>query len=181
MKSKSAMTSATKGTTKNRPVKCKIADIPVAVPVRKTESELSNTKIKGLYTIEDTGLGDDLCIDVFFGRVFLSDAGVVKDVLENFSKEYQLMCLNADEDPDNIMNAPEILSYNDLYERLNLGGTMVGYGYGWPTAADYRYSSIDWEERWIINGYYPSIYGRPVYIFAPRDYAVPMEGYMEVS
>lgn len=175
------MKSETRSMNKINPVKCTFADIPIAVPPKKQIPEqCTPTLTVGMHSIEDTGLGNDICIDAFFGRVFLSDAGAVHEINEAFSDEYELMCRAVDEDPAGEFN--DVLNYNDFYKRQHLSGDfIIGETYGWPTAKDWRTNRIEWDEAWIDSGPYAEIYGQAVFMFAPKEYCKPMECYMEVS
>ncbi len=154
-----------------KPIKYVLKDILVANPPSTTAE---STKL------EDTGRGDTICLDMQFGRLFLSDEKAVRENCAAFNEEYQRMCRAVDEDPAG--EYYDVLNYNDLYQMQGLKwNTVAGDDYGWPSAKDWRVHSIDFEYEWITSGPLVEKYRRKIFGFYPREYCKPELCYREVS
>lgn len=73
--------------------------------------------------VEETGLGNVLCLDRWTGRYFHSSPEAVKRAFNEISRQVQL---------------DEYASLNDLYDRLNLRNAQFGETMGWTTHDNWR-------------------------------------------
>jgi hypothetical protein len=77
-------------------------------------------------SIEDTGYGDMLCMEGYSGRLFYSSMRAVNDALRKWSKRFK--------EGDNV-------SFNDLYDLLNI--VQTGFGHQWGYLASYDWYKYD--------------------------------------
>lgn len=127
---------------------------------------------------EPTGMGDLLCYETWFGRIFRSDEDFVRDVVAEFCEEYKEMCMKMDEDPAH--QYFEVTSYDDLFNMLHL---MPGYGpegWGYSNTEDYRVNlEFDILRHTVGSSLYEK-FGEDVLTITPRDYCAPDPCYLEV-
>lgn len=153
-------------------VKCVLKDIPIVSP--------PDMKISDSLEVEDTGRGNTICMDGYFGRLFLSDEKAVKESCAAFNEEYQRMCRAVDEDPSGMFC--EVLNYNDLYRMQGLSwDTVAGDDYGWPTAEDWRTHGIEFNYEWLLDGPLVEKYRKKIFVFTPKEFCKPDMCYREVS
>ena len=100
------------------------------VPERKIDYRL-----KAKYA-EPTGLGDTLCLETCFGRLFRSDEGCVRDQTDEFIYLYQSMCKTFDDNP--ISENRGILEFNELYFTYGLLPIASVPIWGYPIMEGYH-------------------------------------------
>ena len=135
-------------------------------------------------TIEDTGNGDDLFLDEWSGRLFLSSEAAVRKGFDNFNAERdEGMDLPYNGHSD--MNLPPASSYNELFEAWDLVPSGLGWHFGWPASDDYyEHRSIPYTIEIIpvseMNDKELKTFGKDLHIIRiPLEY-YPMECYLEV-
>ena len=127
---------------------------------------------------EPTGKGEVLCIEGFFGRMFRSDPGCVRDELDKYSEKYREICDRYDEDPAH--EYYEVLNWNDLYYLHGIIPSIAGGNWGYTNTPDYRCSDIVFDSEYVEDGEWYDMFGEAYFYYNPREYSVPMECYMEV-
>jgi len=152
-----------------------VKPIVVAKP-RKDDFEAEIWHKKAQYA-EITGLGEHLCIEGYFGRMFRSDPQLVEEALCEFGDMYQRMCDRFDKDPNDAQNW-EVLCWNDLYRMLNLIPSMAGDQYGYVNSEDYRVE-MDFETKDIDQGEWVDLFREPYFYFAPTFGCYPDPCYLE--
>lgn len=135
-------------------------------------------------TIEDTGYGDELFLDEWSGRLFLSSEEAVRRGFENFNSERDDgMDLPYSGHSD--MNIPPASSYNDLFTAWGLVPSGLGWTFGWPASDDYyEHRAIPYTIEVIpveeMTDKELKKYGKDLHIIRiPAGY-YPMECYLEV-
>lgn len=135
-------------------------------------------------TIEQTGNGDDLFIDEWSGRLFLSSEEAVRKGFDEFNAE-------RDEGMDfpysnhEDMNLPPASPYNELFERLKIAPSGIGWTYGYPASDEYyEHRSIPYTIEVIpveeMKDKDLKKYGKDLHIIKiPPEY-YPMECYLEL-
>ena len=135
-------------------------------------------------TIEETGNGDDLFLDEWSGRLFLSSEEAVRKGFDKFNAERdEGMDLPYDNNRD--MNMPPASSYNELYEAWDLVPSGLGWTFGWPASDDYyEHRSIPYTIEVIpveeMNDKELKKYGKDLHIIRIPAGFYPMECYLEV-
>lgn len=135
-------------------------------------------------TIEDTGNGDDLFLDEWSGRLFLSSEAAVRKGFDNFNSERdEGMDLPYNGHSD--MNLPPASSYNELFEAWDLVPSGLGWHFGWPASDDYYdHRSIPYTIETIpvteMNDKELKKYGKDLHIIRIPEGFYPMECYLEV-
>lgn len=105
--------------------------------------------------IEETGMGNVLCLDRWTGRYFHSSPEAVKRAFNEISRQVQL---------------DEYASLNDLYDRLNLRNAQFGDVMGWT-------SHDNW--RGVIDAYFTTTTDSNSYPVLVVDYDVEvLPGYL---
>ena len=126
---------------------------------------------------EPTGKGDLLVIDGFFGRMFRSDEGCVRDELDEYCRQYNEICRRLEEDPAH--EYYEVLNYNDLYGLHGIIPSVAGNLYGYTNSEDY---SVDlaFDIEYITEGEWVDKFGEPYLYYQPKEWCYPDPCYMEV-
>lgn len=105
--------------------------------------------------VEETGMGNVLCLDRWTGRYFHSSPEAVKRAFNEISRQVQL---------------DEYASLNDLYDRLNLRNAQFGDVMGWT-------SHDNW--RGVIDAYFTTTTDSNSYPVLVVDYDVEvLPGYL---
>lgn len=105
--------------------------------------------------VEETGLGNVLCLDRWTGRYFHSSPEAVKRAFNEISRQVQL---------------DEYASLNDLYDRLNLRNAQFGDVMGWT-------SQDNW--RGVIDAYFTTTTDSNSYPVLVVDYDIEvLPGYL---
>lgn len=149
----------------------KIAENPKCVPWK-------------LQTIEDTGNGDDLFLDEWSGRLFLSSEEAVRKGFDSFNDERdEGMDLPYNSSGD--MNLPPASSYNDLFTAWDLVPSGLGWSFGWPASDDYyEHRAIPYTIEIIpveeMQDKDLKKYGKDLHIIRIPAGFYPMECYLEV-
>lgn len=105
--------------------------------------------------VEETGLGNVLCLDRWTGRYFHSSPEAVKRAFNEISRQVQL---------------DEYASLNDLYDRLNLRNAQFGETMGWT-------SHDNW--RGVIDAYFTTTTDSNSYPVLVVDYDIEvLPGYL---
>lgn len=137
-----------------------------------------------LQTIEDTGNGDDLFLDEWSGRLFLSSEEAVRKGFDSFNDERdEGMDLPYNSSGD--MNLPPASSYNDLFTAWGLVPSGLGWAFGWPASDDYyEHRSIPYTIEVIpveeMKDKELKKYGKDLHIIRIPAGFYPMECYLEV-
>ena len=126
---------------------------------------------------EPTGKGNTLIIDGFFGRMFRSDEGCVRDEIDEFCRQYEEICRRLDEDPAH--QYYEVLSWNDLYALHGIIPGMVQDQWGFTNSEDYRVD-MDFGIEYITEGEWVDKLGEPYLLYYPKEWSYPDPCYMEV-
>lgn len=126
---------------------------------------------------EPTGKGNLLVVDGFFGRMFRSDEGCVRDEIDEFCREYNEMCRQLDEDPAH--QYVEVLSWNDLYRLHGIIPAVAQDVWGYTNSEDYRVH-MQFEFTYVTEGKWAELFGEPFLLYEPREQCYPEPGYMEV-
>lgn len=135
-------------------------------------------------SIEETGLGDKLCMDLWSGRLFRCDPDAVLKAWEEFNTERD----EGEELPfsdGHDENFPLALSYNDIYTKVNLEPIGLYYQYGYPANDDYypsRIVPVEIEHLKLedMDELKKAKYGEDLYILKyPTEYS-PVECWLEV-
>ena len=130
-------------------------------------------------TIEQTGEGDDLFLDYWSGRTFLSDEKAVRNGFDEFNAERdEGMDLPYDDTSD--INRPLACPYNDLFTKWKLERTGFGEQYGYPSNDDYyEHRSIPYTIEVIpvekLGDKHLKKYGKDLHIIVipPEYYPMP--------
>lgn len=153
----------------------RVKPIQIAKPKRlDTQAEI--WRKKAAYA-EETGMGDLLCIEGFFGRPFRSDRQYVEEILCEYCDMYANMCERFDSDPGNPNNY-EVICWNDLYSMLNLIPSMAGDSYGYVNSDDYRVE-MDFETKMVDQGEWVDCFKEPFFYFTPKPSCYPDPCYRE--
>lgn len=113
---------------------------------------------------EESGYGDLLCYEGYFGRWFRSSEEAVRSALNNVSNQFR--------------NGLYI-SYNDIYDELGIERSDVGYEFGW--CADDDYYTVKEGIQFLITKEFDEKKGEEVLAFyiKSNDF-LPMEGFFEI-
>lgn len=135
-------------------------------------------------TIEQTGNGDDLFLDEWSGRLFLSSEEAVRKGFDEFNAERdEGMDLPYSNHED--MNLPPASPYNELFERWKIAPSGIGWTYGYPASDEYyEHRSIPYTIEVIpveeMKDKDLKEYGKDLHIIKiPPEY-YPMECYLEL-
>ena len=126
---------------------------------------------------EPTGKGDLLIIDGFFGRMFRSDEGCVRDELDEYCRQYNEICRRLEEDPAH--EYYEVLNYNDLYGLHGIIPSVAGNLYGYTNSEDYSVD-LKFDIQYITEGEWVDMFGEPYLYYQPYEWCYPDPCYMEV-
>lgn len=126
---------------------------------------------------EPTGKGDLLVIDGFFGRMFRSDEGCVRDELDEYCRQYNEICKRLEEDPAH--EYYEVLNYNDLYGLHGIIPSVAGNLYGYTNSEDYSVD-LKFDIEYITEGEWVDKFGEPYLYYQPKEWCYPDPCYMEV-
>lgn len=135
-------------------------------------------------TIEQTGNGDDLFLDEWSGRLFLSSEEAVRKGFDEFNAERdEGMDLPYSNYED--MNLPPASPYNELFERWKIAPSGIGWTYGYPASDEYyEHRSIPYTIEVIpveeMKDKDLKKYGKDLHVIKiPPEY-YPMECYLEL-
>ena len=126
---------------------------------------------------EPTGKGELLCVDGFFGRMFRSEEGCVRDELDEYVRSYNEMCQMLNEDPAH--QYYEVLNYNDLYSLLGILPSVAGDQWGYTNSEDYRVD-LGFDVVMVTEGEWVDKLGEPYLYFEPAEGSGPDPCYLEV-
>lgn len=126
---------------------------------------------------EPTGKGNLLVIDGFFGRMFRSDEGCVRDELDEYCRQYNEICRRLEEDPAH--EYYEVLNYNDLYGLHGIIPSVAGNLYGYTNSEDYSVD-LKFDIEYITEGEWVDKFGEPYLYYQPKEWCYPDPCYMEV-
>lgn len=159
------------------------AEVAKATAIKKIEED-EKKKPWTHQSIEETGLGDKLCMDLWSGRLFRCDPDAVLKAWEEFNTERdEGMDLPFSDDHEE--NFPIASSYNDIYTKLNLEPIGLYSQYGYPANDDYYATrSIPVEIEHLkfedMDELKKAKYGEDLYILKYPDEYSPMECWLEV-
>ena len=148
----------------------------LAFHIQKPKKDV-DYKLKAAYA-EPTGKGDLLIIEGFFGRMFRSDEGCVRDELDEFSRKYHEICQRYDDDPAH--EYYEVMSYDELFYLHGLIPAVGPTGWGYTNTPDYRVSSIDFDVYLVTEGEWVDKLGEKYLYYCPKEYCTPDPCYLEV-
>lgn len=140
----------------------------------RIDSDLAKKKA---VAAEPTGKGDLLVIEGYFGRMFRSDEGCVRDELEEYCREYREICRRLAEDPAH--QYYEVLNYNDLYGLHGIIPSIAGNQYGYTNSEDYSVE-LEFKVDYISEGEWVDKFGEPYLYYEPEEWCYPDPCYMEV-
>lgn len=136
-------------------------------------------------TIEETGHGEELCLDLWSGRPFRCDPKFVQEKLDEFNNErdegIELPFTDGNDE-----NLPLASSYNDVYfTRIGVEPSLEGHVYGYPANDDYyEHRRIPFTiECWKLEDMdelRKAKYGEDVYVISFPDNYAPMERWQEL-
>ena len=126
---------------------------------------------------EPTGKGNLLILDAYFGRMFRSDEGCVRDELDEYCRLYYELCRKLDEDPAH--QYYEVLSWNELYSLHGIIPSIAGDSFGYTNTDDYRVE-LDFDVGLITDGEWVEKLGEPFLCYQPFEWCYPNPCYMEV-
>lgn len=128
--------------------------------LKKPEKEIQYVKV----TAEETGYGELLCYEGYFGRWFRSNELDVKRGLDAINEAFANGC---------------DVSYNDLYSAWGLKETHCGVDYGWVCNEDYY--DIEKGIQFELRKMYSEEMGEDVLFIEPKDfYYYPIQGWYEL-
>lgn len=143
------------------------------ITLSKIDEKLARQKA---LAAEPTGKGNLLIIDGFFGRMFRSDEGCVRDELDEYCRQYTENCRRLDEDPAH--EYYEVLSWNDLYALHGIIPGMVQDQWGYANSDDYRVE-LSFNIDYITEGKWVDLLGEPYLIYYPMEWCYPDPCYLE--
>ena len=159
----------------NKPKLRKTVMMPVGqVLLSKIDEKMAKVKAAAA---EPTGKGDLLIIDGFFGRMFRSDEGCVRDELNEFCRQYNEMCRQLDEDPAH--QYFECMNWNDLYALHGVIPSIVGDQWGYSNSEDYRVE-MDFQVSFVTDNDWVEKFGEPYLYYEPYEWCYPDPCYLEV-
>ncbi len=126
---------------------------------------------------EPTGKGNLLVIDGFFGRMFRSDEGCVREENDEFIRQYNDICRRFDEDPAH--QYFEVMNWNDLNMLHGIVPGLGQDGWGYTNSEDYRVE-LKFRYEYVTEGEWVDKFGEPYLIFWPCECCQPDPCYMEV-
>ena len=144
-----------------------------SIMLSKIDEKLARQKA---LAAEPTGKGDLLIIDGFFGRMFRSDEGCVRDEIDEFCRQYDEMCRQLDEDPAH--EYVEVLSWNDLYRLHGIIPGIAQDQWGYANSEDYRVH-MKFEIKYVTEGPWVDLFGEPFLFYEPREQCYPDPCYLE--
>ena len=144
------------------------------IMLSKIDSDLARKKA---VAAEPTGKGDLLIIDGFFGRMFRSDEGCVRDELDEFCREYNEYCRRLDEDPAG--EYFEVMNWNDLYSLHGIIPSIAGNQWGYSNSEEYRVE-MGFRVDYVTEGEWVKKLGEPYLYYEPYEWCYPDPCYMEV-
>lgn len=162
--------------------KAKVAKMTVEKKIE--EAEKKPKKPWEHQNIEETGLGKDLCLDEWDGRLFRCDHKLVQKAWDDFNNERdEGIDLPFSDGKD--MNLPLASSYNDIYNRINLEPTLLRHMYGYPCNDDeYTHRRIPVTIKHIkyedLDDLRKEKYGEDLYVISFPDEYAPMLAWQEV-
>lgn len=153
---------------------------PIVVAMPKKTDFNEKVWLKKAQYAEVTGLGEHLCIEGYFGRIFRSDPALIEEALCEYGDMYQRMCNRYDEAPENNKaDVAEVMCWNDLYRMLNLIPSIAGDQYGYVNSEDYRIDAMDFDTKEVDQGEWVDLFREPFYYFAPKPGSYPDPWYLE--
>lgn len=125
---------------------------------RVTSEEVRDARIeaalKKIPAIEETGKGEQICLDGIFGRWFKSTEQDVKSAIDIFNKNWQEMNSQCGFAGTNV---------NDLYDKLGIQTTHAGYQYGWCSECTCRDILVNYTVVNLENGMGDVVVIEPAY------------------
>lgn len=145
---------------------------PEANEGKECENKVQTAAAETMYKnwAEPTGFGNELCLDMYSGRFFLSSKDDVMDGLRNFKE----MCTEKDSNG----NTDTYLAYNDLYGCLGLEPSYFGDEYGWHITNDDDSCGTDPDAIDFFCDY-NEIKGQTVLTIGLASDAFPYDGWLE--
>lgn len=145
-----------------------IDELKKKLTLTKTPSEDSHDILRNDLFIqvpaEETGYGDLLCYEGYFGRWFRSSEEEVRKALDMISEEFK-----------NGM----YVSYNDIYDELGIERSDIGYEFGWCHDDDYYYTERGIQ--FLIEKKFDEKRGEDVLAFYVKSSEfLPMQGFYEI-
>lgn len=154
----------------------KVVNMPVGhLLLTNINKELGRQKA---LAAEPTGKGDLLIIEGFFGRMFRSDEGCVRDELEEYCRQYKEICRRLDEDPAH--QYFEVMSWNDLNALHGVIPSVAGDYWVYANSEDYRVE-LDFDIYLMTEGEWVEKLGEPYLYYEPYEWCYPDICYMEVE
>lgn len=136
---------------------------------------------------EPTGTGNTLCLEKPFGRLFRADEKFVEKKILEYQEEYRQACKRMNEEEENHektglpipLDVYMVISWNDLYEKLNLIPSEMGDAYGYTNSSGAQVD-LYFEYYFHTNDDYSEKYGEPIFTFGPCPGALPDPWYLDV-
>lgn len=134
--------------------------------------------------IEETGLGNELCLEEWSGRLFRCSPEKVQKAWDDFNDmRDEGMDLPFTDNGD--MNLPVCSSYNDIYTSINLEPTLLWHMYGYPSTDDYYPSrripmTIKKIKLEDMDELRKAKYGEDLYVISYPDEYSPMLAWQEL-
>ena len=144
-----------------------------SITLSKIDEKLARQKA---LAAEPTGKGNLLIIDGFFGRMFRSDEGCVRDEIDEFCRQYYEICRRLDEDPAG--QYFEVMSWNDLYALHGIIPGMAQDEWGYSNSEDYRVD-MKFNIDYVTEGKWVDLLGEPYLIYYPMEWCYPDPCYLE--
>lgn len=169
--------------------KAKDKKIRQVKPLLVIEPNISHIDYKAkAVAAEPTGTGNTLCLDTLFGRLFRADERFVEKMLLEYQSDYEQACKIMNEDLELQRQAGidpplphyyQVMSYNDLYEKLKLIPSVIGNDWGYTNSDDYQVD-LFFEYYLHTDDDYTLKFGEPVFTFCPCVGAYPDPCYLDV-
>lgn len=123
------------------------------IPEEISESRVTAAS-KKIVSVEETGKGDQVCLDAIFGRWFRSSEQEVKKAIDIFNTDWKEMNRQCGYAGTNM---------NDLYSKLGIQTTHVGFQYGWSSECTDRDILVNYSIINLDNGMGDVIVIEPAY------------------
>lgn len=136
----------------------------IQAEVSKRELQEPEPPLYKQQTIEETGYGDVIFLEVFLGRKFKCSLQHVEWAEKQLNNDF---------------HNGEYVSMNDFYRYLGIEETFAGYKFGWPANDDYYDYNLDTPIN-FVNRLVEDENGNPMYTIEWAWGQDPLEFWMEV-
>lgn len=166
--------------TKNRDfLEKKLEDFVGKEKLDEIKKEFIKTTTVKFDGIQNTGGGDELWMDGYYGTLFYSSRAAVEEGIEAFN---HLICPEADPEDlalpwEKVRKCAQYACMNDLYSILNLEPVLAGDDQGYTTAEGLTEGPINFD-FYDIENFRDS--GITCHVFIPSYYHRPYDGWKEI-